>query len=164
MLIGNPGAFAVRVEHAPKDPKKPGYGRICIHAGEAVLGDFGAAHGALFDAIDRIVAAADELELRWDPAFAGRAPAEVFAAIDAALHGSGRAAERERMAPYEFMSGGGEAFADVRSVCWCTPDGVVHLPFVDAAGVLHTPSCRAEVFAAVAARLQRWFADEILPP
>jgi hypothetical protein len=164
MLIGNPIALAVRVEHAPPDSRHPGHGRICVHAGGVVLGDFSAPPGPLFDAIDRIVAAADALPEAWDPAFAGRSPAEVFATIDTALRGGGRAAERAHLLNFDFLTGVGAAFADFRSAFWCAPDGVVHLPFVDADGTLQTPTCRSEVFVAVAARLQRWFADEILPP
>ena len=160
MLFGNPANFAVEIHHEPMAPKWKGFGRMCVWIQGLMIGDPNEVHCSLFHAVKRITEIAVRLSEQWDERFTGHTAEEIFAWIDAILY-SGEIAASDTVNKFDFLTNTGEQFDDFKSFIYCTPDGLVCIPFQGRDAIVRTPSCKQSEFRAVASELEQWFKVQI---
>ena len=160
MLIGDPKDFAIEIYHEPAEEKWAGFGRMCIHAQDLVLGDIHEEHCSLHHSVERIIECADSLTDLWSPLFSDKSDDEIFRLLDSALY-KGDLPEFAGAHQFVFMTNTGEHFDGSKSFIYCTPDQTIKIIFRNNDQILRVMSCSASTFQCVSLNLSEWFREQI---
>lgn len=141
MLFGDPNDFAIEAMVEP-DLKIPSavWGRMCLHIGNIVLGDFTNTYCALFPAYGHFQWHAQRDDPLWLDAFNEMTPREIHDTVSHALYGDdNRTLDQMRQdsllyGRFDFLTNWGDQFDGYSSVIVSpTPDVMMllHRPYVD---------------------------------
>lgn len=162
-VFGDPATFALICRHEPI-PNESGhvFGRMCIQAGDIVLGDYAEPACMLNVAafhLERTLVLLPELR---SDVFDGRDDLSVWNRIDTAIYDldgdysvAEVAADAERFFKFDFLTGGGASFDNSRSFITCD-DGVVRILFMQNDAALKSIRVQASVFTEVLRNFLAW--------
>ena len=165
MLFGDPSNFAIEVMAEPElVAPSTVWGRMCIHIGEVILGDYNDPHCGLYDAYCEFGWHLNRVEPLWDQAFDGLSLEQIHDTVANAIYGDDDRTNEQiqqdsiRYRHFDFLTNWGEQFDGYSSVIVASNDEtitILHRPYSD------NPRRRIETEFVVAECTRTGFIDTV---